>query len=209
MRPFATLAKGEWPDGGPYPHVLVIPRSPEWTAFVNAHKPVLRPFVEDKRLGAVPSASTHLTIQGVFGSVTPADMDQITTTVRHAVSDLEPFDMQLGPAQVGRSGITVAVWPEGPIDKLYGRVRDGLEAVHGLPDLRPRADRFWPHISLAYGLTPFHSDDLIAEVRDLRPERVSVTVAEVAVVWEYQRPDLGYYTWDDHATIPLLGGGPH
>lgn len=71
MRPFATLA-----------HVLVTPRSPQWDTFVGSHEPLWQPYLDD--LGVVPAQWTHMTMQGIFGTVDTEAMVRITQAIRSA-----------------------------------------------------------------------------------------------------------------------------
>ena len=58
-----------------------------------------------------------------------------------------------------------------------------------------------------YPAAPLRADfpdwGLNRALRSLRPPRVDITIDRVHLVNQYQRPDLGYYTWDVVEEVPF------
>ena len=201
MRPFESLVVGEWAAEGPRPHVLILPHTTGYEEFWTAHQPVLEPY--EKCVVAMPFQWTHVTVEAVRHQVSDATMDDFAVALADEMKQVDPFELQLGPTWTGRSGITVAVYPEGEITSVYDQTRAAMGRVPGV-QIAPRPERFWPHSSLGYCIKPFDSSGLNACLyRDLRPPRVDMIVDRVHLVQQWQRPDLGYYTWQVHAEIPL------
>lgn len=180
--------------GGPYPHVLVLlSEYPEVREYAPAHHELLSQYAE--RLGVIPEEWLHATVQGIHHAIDDSQTDKLRGTLHEELAGMQPFQVQLGPVWPGITAVTVAVYPEDGTAKLNGRVRAAMEKVPGIA-LRAPELRFWAHASLSYARQDFTDRKLNRALRALRPPRVDITIDRVHLVNQYQRPDLGYYTWD-------------
>ncbi|MFC1418785.1 2'-5' RNA ligase family protein [Streptacidiphilus cavernicola] len=183
-----------WQDGGPFPHVLVLlSEYEEFREYARAHRELLAQYPE--QLGAVPEEWLHSTVQGIHHKVDDSQAKKLRSALREELAGMQPFRVQLGPVWPGITAVTVAVYPEDGMAELNSRVRTAMEKVPGIT-LRAPEQRFWAHSSLAYAREDFEDRSLNRELRALRPPRVDITIDRVHLVNQYQRPDLGYYTWD-------------
>jgi 2'-5' RNA ligase len=183
-----------WKGGGPFPHVLVLlSEYPEFREYARAHRDLLAEYSE--QLGVIPEEWLHSTVQGIHHAIDDGQLEKLRGTLREEVASMEPFQVQLGPVWPGITAVTVAVYPEDGMAELNGHVRTAMEKVPGIT-LRAPELRFWAHSSLAYAREDFPDRKLNRALRALRPPRVDITIDRVHLVNQYQRPDLGYYTWD-------------
>ncbi|WP_282695233.1 hypothetical protein [Streptomyces sp. CC208A] len=190
-----------WQGGGPFPHVLVLlGEYPEFREYARAHRDLLSEYGE--KLGIIPEDWLHATVQGIHHPLGTGQVDQLRGTLRGELAGMDPFRVQLGPVWPGVTAVTVAVYPEDGMAELNGRVRTAMEKVPGV-SLRPPELRFWAHASLTYARAGFPDGNLNRALRALRPPRVDITIDRVHLVNQYQRPDLGYYTWDVVEEVPF------
>ncbi|MDX3224491.1 2'-5' RNA ligase family protein [Streptomyces sp. ME19-01-6] len=212
MKRFLTPARLWGTPGGPdedwiRPHVLWLPQHlPQVLAYfhqlrqiVDAYPDVVTP-VADENL--------HCTIQSIKNqaadgqSSSPEHLKTASRAIQHHLADLEPFDIEIGPASLSGSAATAAIWPEDGPAELNKRVRTGLlEAGLVLP---PPEEHFWPHISVGYGNQDCHTprlatraDELAsALVTGIRPGiRTTANIRSVWLVWERQDVPNNTYTF--------------
>ncbi|MFI1312400.1 2'-5' RNA ligase family protein [Streptomyces albidoflavus] len=190
-----------WQGGGPFPHVLVLlGEYPEFRKYARAHHELLSEYGD--KLGVIPEQWLHSTVQGIHHSIDGGQLDKLRSTLRDELAGMKPFRVQLGPVWPGVTAVTVAVYPEDGMAELNGRVRTAMEKVPGV-SLREKEARFWAHASLTYARTDFSDRGLNRALRSLRPPRVDITIDRVHLVNQYQRPDLGYYTWGVVEEVPF------
>ncbi|MFJ2175980.1 2'-5' RNA ligase family protein [Streptomyces sp. NPDC087851] len=188
------VPKKIWQGGGPFPHVLVLlSEYPEFCEYARAHHELLSEYGD--KLGVIPEEWLHATVQGIHQAIDDGQLDKLRGTLREELAGMDPFQVQLGPVWPGVTAVTVAVYPEDGMAELNGCVRTAMEKVPGIT-LRAPELRFWAHSSLAYAREDFADRKLNRALRALRPPRVDITIDRVHLVNQYQRPDLGYYTWD-------------
>ncbi|MET9779333.1 2'-5' RNA ligase family protein [Streptomyces sp. NPDC006367] len=193
MEKFFTPEK-IWKDGGPFPHALILlSQYPEFREYARAHHELLSEYGD--QLGVVPEAWLHSTVQGIHHAIDGDQLNQLRDALRTEVAGMKPFQVQLGPVWPGVTAVTVAVYPEDGMAQLNERVRAAAEKVPGI-SLRAKEAKFWAHATLAYARADFPDKKLNRALRALRPPRVDVTIDRVHLVNQYQRRDLGYYTWD-------------
>lgn len=82
-------------------------------------------------------------------------------------------------------------------------MRNAVSKVDG-NRMRPARERFWPHSTAAY----YRSDDVHdasfnRRLRDIRPDRVEITVKCVDAVYMRQDVEKGFYTWEHLASLPV------
>ncbi|MBL1099493.1 2'-5' RNA ligase family protein [Streptomyces coffeae] len=195
------VPKKIWQGGGPFPHVLVLlSEYPEFREYARAHHDLLSEYGD--KLGVIPEEWLHSTVQGIHHAIDDGQLDKLRDALRVELAGMEPFRVQLGPVWPGVTAVTVAVYPEDVMAELNGRVRTAMEKVPGI-SLRAKEARFWAHASLTYARADFPDRDLNRALRALRPPRVDITIDRVHLVNQYQRPNLGYYTWDVVEEVPF------
>ncbi|MFE6052865.1 2'-5' RNA ligase family protein [Kitasatospora sp. NPDC056446] len=195
-----------WPNG-PYPHFLILlDRYPQYVEYVRQHAELLSRFVH---LEAVPAEWLHITVQGIHHPASPEQLNRLGDEARAELADVAPFEVQLGPTWPGVTAITVAPYPEEPMATLNRKVRAAVSRVDGV-ELRAEEKRFWPHTSIAYAKADSsQADDYLLNraLRQLRPERITLTVDSVHLVQQIQDPKAGYYRWEEVAELPLGAPG--
>jgi hypothetical protein len=80
----------------------------------------------------IPEEWLHATVQGIHHAIDAGQLDKLRDTLREEVTGLEPFQVQLGPVWPGITAVTVAVYSEGGMAELNGRVRTAMEKVPGI-----------------------------------------------------------------------------
>ncbi|AJE87493.1 hypothetical protein SLNWT_7117 [Streptomyces albus] len=175
----------QWPTGErrAHWHILVEGQS-KVAEFAAAHAELIARFPQ---LTPVPVPWLHMTLLSI-GSIDVPQMKEVA----HAVSlglraaSLDPFEIEVGPAQATREGITVAVYPEEELSSLFWTVRQATEEVLGKEVLPPAPARFWPHLSLAYSNADWDHDELSRALTRLRPAQAPMTVSQVHLVDQQQ-----------------------
>ncbi|MFJ2864959.1 2'-5' RNA ligase family protein [Kitasatospora sp. NPDC087314] len=189
----------------PYPHFLILlDRYPQYVEYARQHVGLLGRF---EHLAAVPAQWLHITVQGVHHPAGPEQVKRLEEEARAELADVVPFEVQLGPTWPGVTAVTVAPYPEEPMAALNRKVRAAADRVKGI-ELRPEEKRFWPHTAIAYAKADAgQADDYLLNraLRQLRPERVTITVDTVHLVMQIQDPDAGFYRWEPVAELPLHG----
>ncbi|MFG3043154.1 hypothetical protein ACGFYZ_40280 [Streptomyces sp. NPDC048330] len=195
--------KRTWPDG-PYLHFIAQLDDPEYARFTQAHEELLSAYGE--RVGTVPPQWLHWTVQGVHHGLTRDQVERAVEAVRKDLAWNGPSTtVQMGPVWPGPSGVTAAMYPEGQLAAITARVRKALSAVEGV-SLRPAGERAWPHSTVAYFRSgDVHDAAFNRRLRSLRPDRVEITINRVHAVYMRQDLELGYYTWDHLAALPMCG----
>ncbi|WP_129293548.1 2'-5' RNA ligase family protein [Streptomyces lydicus] len=198
---FSPERQSSWAFG-PFLHFLVLLNHHEdYRAYARAHRDLFSRF--DDHLGVVPEEWLHCTVQGIYTPTSAEQTEQLIETTRREVARMRPFTVQMGPTWPGVTGVTVAMYPETGVADLNERVRAAVEAVPGIA-LRPGAAKFWAHSTLAYVRNgEFDDGPLNRGLRDLRPERVDVTIDRVHLVNQRQDPAAGYYTWEVVEEFPF------
>ncbi|THA40994.1 2'-5' RNA ligase family protein [Streptomyces sp. A1547] len=113
------------------------------------------------------------------------------------------FDIEVGPAQAIHNGLVASLYPEDALSDLYWALCDATESVLGAGVLAARPQRPWPHASLAYSNCRWRDEDFRRTlVKDVRPKRARMTVAQVSLVDQHQEW-RSRYSWVSIATIPL------
>jgi hypothetical protein len=198
-------------EGGPEedwvrPHVLWLPQNqPQVLAYFARVREIVTRYPDV--IAPVADEDLHMTIQAINHTaagvrVDDAQLAVAAAAVQRELADLEPFDIEIGPARSSGSAGIVEIWPETGPAELYRRVRAGLLAA-GL-SLPPAQEHFWCHMSCGYGVqdtdTPelaARSDELASQLgRGIRPGiRTQATVSSVWLVWERQVPERNTYTF--------------
>ncbi|MEV8334272.1 2'-5' RNA ligase family protein [Streptomyces niveus] len=195
METFFTPARQAAWIAGPFLHFLVLlNHHDDYRAYVRAHRGVFGRF--DEHLGVVPERWLHCTVQGIYTPTTAEQTRKLINATRREIAGVRPFTVQMGPTWPGVTAVTAAMYPETGVAELNRRVRAAAETVPGI-ELRQQAAAFWAHSTLAYVRDgDFDDRPLNRGLRDLRPQRVDVTIDRVHLVSQRQEPAAGYYTWE-------------
>jgi 2'-5' RNA ligase len=154
-------------------------------------------------LDLVPLEWLHLTMQsvGFTDEVSERQVRQVVAAAEQRCGALARFTLTLGPAQVDQEGVTLPVVPQGPVRWLRMAVRGAVAEVLGVERVPERAERFWPHVSVAYSNANGPAAPIIGRV-----ERVGAlrAVATVGQVWLLELERVGHlYRWETLAAVPL------
>ncbi|WEH37849.1 2'-5' RNA ligase family protein (plasmid) [Streptomyces sp. AM 4-1-1] len=188
-----------WPAGERRAHWhLLFEDQPAVHDFARAHTEVLHRYPE---LNPVPVQWLHATVQSI-GPLTPAAAAAVAAAARPALAAIEPFAIEIGPAQAIHNGVVPAIYPENRITDLYWTLRRVTEHVVGTQTMPKAPEVFWPHLSLAYSGARWDHDELSRALVRLRPPRPRMTVTR-AVLVDQKQTWRDKYTWTVIAEVPL------
>ncbi|MEU5833085.1 2'-5' RNA ligase family protein [Streptomyces diacarni] len=191
-----------WPEGERRAHWhLLFSDQPSVHDFARAHTDLLARHPE---LSPVPIDWLHATLQSI-GPLTTEQTGAVEEAARPALRKVQPFELEIGPAQVIHNGVVVALYPEEQISALFWALRQATEEVVGAERIPGRPSRFWPHLSLAYSNAHWDSDDLARALVKLRPPRARITVSH-AVLVDQQQLWRDKYIWRPLTRVPLGTG---
>jgi 2'-5' RNA ligase len=197
MRDF--WAAHRWPAGEHHVHWhILFDDQPAVRDFARAHAEVLGNYPQ---LSPVPVEWLHSTLL-LVGPLSPAQADELANAARPAVSDIEPFELEVGPAQALPNGVIPAIYPEDRISDLVRALRQVTERTIGANRMPASPERFWPRLSLAYSGARWDHDDLSQDLLELRPLRARMTVRRVVLV-DQQQAWRDKYTWNVIAEVFL------
>lgn len=156
-------------------------------------------------LDLVPDEGLHLTMQGVgFTDETPAaEVDAIAEAARARLGALDPFDITLGPADADPEAVMLQVSPWAPVEQVRAAVRAAIGDVWGDTRVPDRANRFTPHVSVAYSAADAPTSPLRQRLADVEPRTISTRVTAVQLI-DLNRDDR-VYRWSTVATLALTG----
>ncbi|MFD7919655.1 2'-5' RNA ligase family protein [Streptomyces sp. NPDC059740] len=188
-----------WPEGERRAHWhLLFEDQPTVHDFVRSHAELLAEYPE---LSPVPVEWLHATLQSI-GPLTPETATAVAEAARPALAGIEPFEIEIGPAQAIHNGVVPAIYPEDGISELYWALRRATESVVGAETMPKPPERFWPHLSLAYSGAQWNHDDLARALVRLRPPRPRMIVTR-AVLVDQEQAWRDKYTWRVIAEVPL------
>ena len=200
MRDF--WATHRWPERERRAHWhLLFEDQPAVHDYVRAHAELLAQHAE---LSPVPVEWLHATLQSI-GPLTPDAATAVVDASRPVLADIEPFEIEIGPAQAIHNGVVPAIYPEDRISALYWALRRATESVVGAETIPTAPARWWPHLSLAYSNAQWDHDDLSRALVRLRPPRPRMTVTR-AVLVDQEQAWRDKYTWTVIAEVPLGKG---
>jgi 2'-5' RNA ligase len=166
--------------------------------YARAHAELLARHPE---LSLVPVEWLHATLQSI-GPLSPALAAAVAEAARPALAGIEPFEIEIGPAQAIHNGVVPAIYPEDRISALFWALRQATQSVVGAEAMPTAPDRFWPHLSLAYSGARWDHDELSRALARLRPPRPRVRVTS-AVLVDQEQAWRDTYTWRVIAEAPL------
>ncbi|WP_405749405.1 2'-5' RNA ligase family protein [Streptomyces sp. NBC_01411] len=187
-----------WPEGERRAHWhLLFEDQPAVRDFARAHAEILSRYPE---LSPVPVEWLHATLQSI-GPLSRAAAVAVVEAARSALAVIEPFEIEIGPAQAIHNGVVPAIYPEDRMSELFWTLRRATESVVG-SEIPKAPEVFWPHFSLAYSGAYWDHDELSREMTKLRPPRPWARVREAVLVDQVQ----GWrdkYTWTVIARVRL------
>jgi 2'-5' RNA ligase len=193
------FAKRVWNPAGSWLHVLAIPADAELNRVVRRYQQVLEPLREV--LVPVAAEDLHMTVAKLrpVAEVHDDVVADLIAGLGTRLREIDPIDVVVGPALVGRSNVRLAVYPEAPVDHLIASVVKTASTVLGYPVKQAAAP---PHLTLAYGIRDDQDADLCV-VNDIRGGRAPWTIDRIAVVDQTQNASTGTYTWTLRSIVPL------
>jgi 2'-5' RNA ligase len=151
----------------------------------------------------VPDRWLHLTMQGVgfTDEVAESDLGAIVEAAGVRLAEVEPVTVQLGPVVVGDEAVALPVQPDGPVRAIRAAIRAAIADVWGASRVPEHADRFRPHVSVAYlgeegPAAPYV--EAVAQIRDV-PAYTRIATASLIRL----NRDRQMYEWDTYATVSL------
>ncbi|MFJ9034058.1 2'-5' RNA ligase family protein [Streptomyces sp. NPDC102274] len=136
------------------PHVLWLPQDePRVLDYFGRLREIVARFPDV--ITPIADEDLHMTIQSVRQLNTSGvrvDDEQLAAAaaaVQRQLDDVDPFQIQIGPARASGSAGIVEIWPEDGLADLNRRVREGLLAAGMV--LPPAEEHFWCHMSCGYG----------------------------------------------------------
>jgi 2'-5' RNA ligase len=193
-----------WPESERRLHLLVVFGGDKKVRdCYKEHVPLLGQYRH--LLDIVPPEWLHMTVQSLcpITSAAAEELDELVRAVRDEVLEVTPPIVQLGPARTDGGAVTWAVYPETGLVDIHARVRKASLETLGNERVSDQRNRWWPHVTLAYGAVDEPADDLDAALARAGLPRVGATISELALVDQEQ--DLGdrEYRWREIATVPI------
>lgn len=199
------------------PHVLWLPQDdPQVLDYFGRLREIVARFPDV--ITPIADEDLHMTIQSVRQLNTSGvrvDDEQLAAAaaaVQRQLDDVDPFEIQIGPARASGSAGIVEIWPEDGPANLNRRVREGLLTAGMV--LPTAEEHFWCHMSCGYGVQDSdtaelakRSDRFASEIgKGIRPAiRARATVSSVWLVWEQQIPARNTYTFEPVHELRLRG----
>lgn len=209
MKPFPTPEQ-VWGPGQARWHVYVLPRAQdEQLAELLRRSTQVSLEVADGVL--VPTGEyAHATVQMISipaAEVPQAELDLFADDLRAALSELEPFTVDVGSALATTGAVLLDMdqdLPGQPWDALNTSVKEAIRARFGEQALKYLTPP--PHITVAYCAKPTDSGVLGSQLRRrVRPSRAPMTVDAVWLLDVHQNVEARTYTWswESAVRVPL------
>jgi 2'-5' RNA ligase len=155
------------------------------------------------KITLVPDRWLHLTMQGVgfTDEVAEPDLAAIVKAAGIRLTEVEPVTVQFGPAVIGDEAVALPVQPDDRVRAIRAAIRVAIADVWGADRVPEDADRFRPHVSVAYlgeegPAAPYV--DAVAQIHDV-PAYTRITAASLIRL----NRDRQMYEWDTYATVSL------
>ncbi|MGH3319817.1 MAG: 2'-5' RNA ligase family protein [Streptosporangiaceae bacterium] len=156
-------------------------------------------------LDLIPSEWLHLTMQGVgfTDEVSSGDLSKIVDSAVRRLETIPPACLTFGPATIRTEAIVLPPTPAGDVRAIRTQIRAAIGDVWGHDSIPEPADRYEPHLSLAYVNTPQQSQPIADALARVAVEAVTVTIDTAPLI--VLRRDEHLYCWETFATVPLRG----
>lgn len=167
------------------------------------------PFRHLPHFDLVPLDALHLTIQRVAftDELLASSLQTVVATVRQRCRDVAPFRLRIGWLAGSTGAVRFTALPVTPVVEVRAMSAMPGPKVdtpgHILPDA---AEKFWPHVSIAYSNTTQPTAPVATQIEALRhlpPAEVLVTSVALVELWREGR----VYLWEELERA-RLGGYP-
>lgn len=179
---------------------LTFEGQPELYRLASKYQQALSPF---PGLDPVPLQWLHLTMQGLgFASEIAADeVAQIGKAVGSRLADLPPLALSFHTAIVADEAVVLPSDNEAEVCAVRSAIRSGIADVWGEGSVPEAADRFRPHVSVAYGNRKQETAPIIETLHATatEPARVLVSAASLIVIHRDHR----VYQWATVEQVPI------
>ena|SRR2546430_10130482 len=138
---------------------------------------------------------------GFTDEIPEATAATITGEARALLAGHEPFDIEVGEVVVSDEAIALPAKPAAPVRGLRDSVRRAIGSVLGEDQVPENAERYRPHVSLAYIAADGPALPYVEAVKAVEDAPAHVRVARVDLI-EMHR-DRRMYEWEVIASLPL------
>ncbi|MDW3845695.1 2'-5' RNA ligase family protein [Micromonospora sp. BRA006-A] len=154
-------------------------------------------------LTLIPDQWLHLTMQGIgfTDEIQPAALSQLAEEARNLLAAVPAFEVEFGSVIVADEAIVMPANPPEPVQELRQLTRTALGRVFGEEQVPESADKFRPHVSVAYLTADGSSAPYIEAVNRAKVEQARVTITHVDLI-EMHR-DQQMYEWRTVEALPL------
>ncbi|PTA42981.1 2'-5' RNA ligase family protein [Micromonospora sp. RP3T] len=154
-------------------------------------------------LTLIPDQWLHLTMQGVgfADEIQPADLNQLAEETRNLLAAVPAFEVKFGSVVVVDEAIVMPAEPPQPVQELRRLTRTAIGRVFGEEQVPENAEKFRPHVSVAYLTADGPSAPYIETVSRAKVEQAPVTITHVDLI-EMHR-DQQMYEWRTVEALPL------
>jgi 2'-5' RNA ligase len=155
-------------------------------------------------LTMVPDRWLHLTMQGIgFADEIPDGATAgITDEAQAALTSIPAFTVEFGEIVVANEALALPAQPPDQIRNLRTATRTAIGNVLGHAHIPENANRYRPHVTIAYTTTEAPSAPYLAAVKSVRVPPARVRITHVDLI-ELHR-DHRMYEWSTIARLRLL-----
>ncbi len=157
-------------------------------------------------LDMVPLRWLHLTMQnvGFTDEVSAADARAVLAAARDRCSELPPFGLALGQAEVRGEAVALRPFRAEPVCQVRDAVRAAIRTVRDVvPEAPEHARGFDPHVSIAYSNRDTPSDPVADAIERVASEVAAVTVRAAKLI--VLDRDERVYRWTTFGDVTLGG----
>ncbi|MFD6357195.1 2'-5' RNA ligase family protein [Nocardia tengchongensis] len=191
--------RNEWPAGREVYFWYLTFQDPALAKLVERCHNYLKP----DGIDFVPLDGLHITILriGNQDEIAEEDIQAIADDAKARLSDIESFELTVGPLAGSRGAVRFTVSPWTELFQLHQTLGESTRKV--LPELPiASTQRFRPHLGIGYSNRQQEADSFIEQVASLR-NTTPVTVQVDAVKLVRLRREPHAYRWEDVATLAL------
>ncbi|NJC72391.1 2'-5' RNA ligase family protein [Planosporangium thailandense] len=154
-------------------------------------------------LTLIPDQWLHLTMQGIgfTDQVSDATVTAIVDEARDILADVPEFEVEFGEVIVTDEAIVMPAEPAAPVRHLRAAVRGAIGRVFGEDQVPENADRFRPHVSVAYLTADGPAAPYVEALQAAKLEPARVRISHIDLI-EMHR-DRYMYEWTVLARLPL------
>jgi 2'-5' RNA ligase len=151
----------------------------------------------------IPDQWLHLTMQGIgfTDEVTDTTATRIAEEARAILADVPAFEVEFGEVIVADEAIVMPATPAAPVRDLRTATRQAIGRILGDDQVPESADRFRPHVSVAYLTANGPATPYVNALKASKPEPAHVRISHVDLI-EMHR-DRRMYEWAVVARLPL------